>query len=215
MPSVALAQVKKEINYMMDIVKENINVCFNAIETGSSEYGEILVKNENTINFINSALTKYLIKLSAFVHQSDEAVIASYFHVLNDLERIGDHAENFYEIGVEMKDKNLEFSMVAKSEIAEMRFNVEKMFAIAENAFKELNTLSLPRLTELEKNADEQKRTLTANHFSRLADGSCNVELSPYFSSTVAGLERVADHLVNVGFSIIDPTGEEQATKQP
>ena len=97
MPSVALIQVKKEINYMMDIVKQNIDVCFESIETGSIQHSEFLANNEKLIDFTNSALTKYLIKLSAFVHQSDEAIIASYFHVLNDLERIGDHAENIAE----------------------------------------------------------------------------------------------------------------------
>lgn len=212
MPSVALIQVKKEINYMMELVKENIQVCFNSIEKGTTEYSDVLANNEEIIDFTNSTLTKYLIKLSANVHQSDEAVIASYFHVLNDLERIGDHAENFHEIGIAMKNKELTFSTIAKTEIANMRNNVEKMFEIAENAFKDLNTSTLPTLTMLENTVDEQKRTLTANHFNRLADGVCSVELSPYFSSTIAGLERVADHLVNVGFSIVDPTGAEQIT---
>lgn len=32
--------------------------------------------------------------------------------------------------------------------------------------------------------------------------------VSPYYSSVVTGLERVADHLVNVGYSIDNPTGE-------
>jgi hypothetical protein len=35
------------------------------------------------------------------------------------------------------------------------------------------------------------------------------VDVSPYYSSTIVGLERVADHLVNVGYSIVDPTGEQ------
>ena len=212
MPSVALIQVKKEINYMMELVKENIQVCFSSIEKGTTEYSDVLANNEEIIDFTNSTLTKYLIKLSANVHQSDETTIASYFHVLNDLERIGDHAENFHEIGIAMKNKELTFSTIAKTEIANMRNNVEKMFEIAENAFKDLNTSTLPTLTMLENTVDEQKRTLTANHFNRLADGVCSVELSPYFSSTIAGLERVADHLVNVGFSIVDPTGAEQIT---
>ncbi|MBR3751290.1 MAG: PhoU domain-containing protein [Clostridia bacterium] len=36
----------------------------------------------------------YLIRLSADVEGSDEGIIGSYFHVLNDLERIGDHLIN-------------------------------------------------------------------------------------------------------------------------
>ena len=54
------------------------------------------------------------------------------------------------------------------------------------------------------------KKTLTAKHFSRLADGICRAEVSPYYSSTVLGLERVADHLVNVGYSIVNPIGSQK-----
>ena len=54
------------------------------------------------------------------------------------------------------------------------------------------------------------KRALSASHFARLADGHCSVDHSPYFSSAVVGLERVADHLVNVGYSILNPTGSQK-----
>lgn len=212
MPSVALMQVKKEMDYMLGLVKENLINSFNAMETGSLEYAEQISKNEAVIDFTNGALTKFLIKLSVDVEQSDERVIGSYFHVLNDLERIGDHAENFHEIGVEMKEKGLNFSEIANSEIAQMRDEVMRMFDIAKDAFENLNRKELPALTALENNVDGMKRTLTANHFARLAEGNCRVELSPYYSSTVVGLERVADHLVNVGYSILNPTGSQKET---
>jgi Na+/phosphate symporter len=54
------------------------------------------------------------------------------------------------------------------------------------------------------------KKELTAGHFARLAQGSCKMEVSPYYSSAVAGLERVADHLVNVGYSIVSPVGSQK-----
>ncbi len=213
MPSVALMQVKQEINYMMDVVKSNVDMCFEAIETGSIQYAQKLEENEKIINFTNSALTKYLIKLSSTVEESSEVAIGSYFHVLNDLERIGDHAKNFHEIGAEMKDKGLAFSDLAHAEIKSMRQSVEQMFTLAEKAFKQQDTTALKHLTALENAVDEQKRTLTATHFARLSQSNCDIELSPYYSSTVAGLERVADHLVNVGYSIVNPTGSQSESK--
>ena len=209
MPPVALMQVKKEMDYMLSLVEINTVRSFTAIETGSEEFGELIAENERIIDFTNSALTKFLIKLSAEVGMKNEKVIGAYFHVLNDLERIGDHAENFHEIGVEMREKGLQFSDVAKIEIAQMRERVMQMLAIAKEAFETLKKDGLPNLTALENEVDDMKRTLTANHFARLAEGACRVELSPYYSSTVAGLERVADHLVNVGYSILNPTGSQ------
>ena len=51
------------------------------------------------------------------------------------------------------------------------------------------------------------KRDFTSAHFARLAEGQCSMAVSPYYASAIAGLERVADHLVNVGYSIVNPVG--------
>lgn len=207
-PSIALMQVKKEIDYMFSLVKENIESSFNPKDKTQS-----IIDNEKIINFTNAALTKFLIKLSPSVDTSDERIIGSYFHVLNDLERIGDHAENFTDIYKEKLAKKLEFSEKGKDEIAKMQSKVLQMLDIAMDAFYNLNADNLPQLTILENEVDGMKKSLIANHFSRLTEGGCNTEVSPYFSSTVADLERVADHLVNVGFSIINPIGSQKDFK--
>ena len=142
--------------------------------------------------------------------ESDENIIGSYFHVLNDLERIGDHAENFHEIGMEMIGKQIAFSESARNGIATMRETMMQMFSIAKDAFENLNKEQLPALTVLEESVDGMKKDLIASHFARLAEGNCSVDVSPYYSSVVVGLERVADHLVNVGYSIVNPTGSQE-----
>ena len=211
MPSVAVAQVKQEINYMLSVAEENLSLSFTAMQTGSTEAAEQVEENEAIIDFTNSALTTFLIKLSsAQVSASDEAAIGAYFHVLNDLERIGDHAQNFFEITQEMQQKELVYSQVAQDEIRTMCDTVLSMFAIAKDAFENLNRARLPELTEHENRVDAMKKLLTAQHYTRLAEGSCSVTHSPYYSSTVMGLERVADHLVNVGYSIQNPTGSQK-----
>ena len=209
-PSIALAQVKKEIEYMFDLVEENTSLSLVAMNTGSSEHNDTIRSNEKIINFTNNALTKFLIELSVHVEKSDERIIGSYFHVLNDLERIGDHAENLHEIGLEMIDKKIAFSDKARSEIAEMSENIMKMFDVSKDVFESVNKDKLPTLATLEENVDTQKRELIASHFARLAEGNCHVDVSPYFSSVVVGLERMGDHLVNVGYSIVNPTGSQK-----
>ena len=209
-PPVAIMQVKKEIEYMFDLVEENTTLALVAMNKGSDEYNDIIRKNEKIINFTNNSLTKFLINLSTSVEQSDEKVIGSYFHVLNDLERIGDHAENLHEIGMEMIEKKISFSEKARKEIDEMSNNIMQMFSISKDVFEHSNRSNLPALATLEESVDVQKNELIANHFSRLAEGNCNVDVSPYYSSVVLGFERIGDHLVNVGYSIINPTGSQK-----
>ena len=210
-PPIALMQVKKEINNMIDLVEQNLRLSFVSIYEGSLEHSEKIRKNEETIDATNRGLTQFLIKLTANVEESDERVIGAYFHVLNDLERIGDNAENFHEIGVEMLDKDIIFSDTARNGITEMRERITEMFEISKEVFEKLKKEELAELTVLEEDVDAMKKNLIASHFARLAEGSCSADVSPYYSSIISGLERVADHLVNVGFSIVDPTGSQKA----
>ena len=209
-PHIALMQVKKEIDYMLSLVEENTRLAFVSVDNASGQHDEKIRKNEEIINFTNGALTRFLIKLSVDMPESDENIIGSYFHVLNDLERIGDHAENFHEIGIEMIGKKITFSEKACGDISAMRECVMQMFTISKDAFENLNKEQLHVLGELEERVDQMKKDLIASHFARLAEGNCSVDVSPYYSSVVTGLERVADHLVNVGYSIVNPIGSQE-----
>ena len=147
MPPVALMQVKKEINYMATLVQENIRLSLTSINGQPDENAGKIAENEDIIDFTNGALTQFLIKLSACVDQRDEEKIGAYFHVLNDLERIGDHAENFHEIGQEMLSKKLAFSETARSDIQAMYGVVLDMIAIAGTVFDTENPdRLLPRM---------------------------------------------------------------------
>lgn len=210
LPSVAMMQVKKEIDYMLSLVEENLRYSLASIDGNSAVNAERISDNEDTIDFTNGSLTQFLIKLSACVDERDEQKIGAYFHVLNDLERIGDHAENFHEIGQEMLDKKLAFSDMALSDIKQMYGVAIAMIAIAKDALDTESLDRLPALTDLENQTDEMKRTFSAKHFSRLSEGHCSLEVSPYYTSTITGLERVADHIVNVGYSICNPVGDDE-----
>ncbi len=208
-PPIALMQCKKEIDYMISLAKENLSLSSTAILTGEEKISSKIAENEKIINFTNKTLTKFLIKLAPLVNTSDEKVLGAYFHVLNDVERIGDHAENFYQIGEEMNDKDLKFSKIAEEELLSMFNEVISMFDVAFDIFENLNTQNLDIINEKENSVDEYKRNLESSHVARLAKGTCTTELSPYLYSTVAGLERVADHLVNISYSVLNPTGSQ------
>ena len=195
---------------MLSLVEENVSLSITSIEGSPKENALRISENEEIINFTNGALTNFLIKLSSHMDEQNEQRVGSYFHVLNDLERIGDHAENFHEIGQEMLTKKLSFSDSALSDIKQMFAVVKEMIVIAKETFDEENQKNLPTLAALENRTDEMKRTFSAKHFSRLSEGNCSLEVSPYYTSAITGLERVADHIVNVGYSICNPVGDEK-----
>ena len=208
-PTLAVEQVKKEVDYMFTISYENVKNCYQDFLAGNINSKAKLEENEKIIDFTNNTVTRYLIKLSPLVDERHEKLLGSLFHVVNDVERIGDHAINFSEITREMNEENLEFSKMAKQEISEMFEKVFEMFDISMKIFIEKDTTLFNKISVLEDEVDAIKDTLSASHVARLAEGNCKVELGAYFYSLVSGLERVADHLVNVSYSVLNPTGSQ------
>ncbi len=208
-PPIALMQVKKEVEYMASLANENLERSFDVIFLKDKTKVDKVYEVEEHINFMNNALTKYLIKLSSLVNSDEEKIIGSYFHVLNDIERIGDHAENFLEVGIKLIENNLSFSKEGEEEVKTMYSKVLAMYDLAIEGFDDVKKNHLKELDKYEQQLDDMKDDLSSSHFDRLADGKCSIEMGDMFYSIISGLERVGDHLVNVGYSIFNPTGSQ------
>lgn len=208
-PPVAVMQVKKEIENMASLAKQNLSLCFEGVCVYDPKNEKIITKNENQIDSMNSEITKFLIKLSPLVDGESIKTVGSYYHVVNDIERIGDLAENLFDYATEMEEKGLVFSDVAMVEIKTMYSVIMEMYDIATKTFDTDEVVDLKRLSTLEQKTDELKKQFSMAHFERLSQTGCSMELGGYFISIISNLERVGDHLVNIGYSIQNPTGNQ------
>ncbi len=212
-PSLALYQTKREIERMAYLAQKNLNIGFEMLMTLDMSLKDELSGREDKIDYINNAITSYLIKLSPNVTSSDEKVIGGYFHVINDIERIGDHACNFKDMAQKMGDNDLAFSEIAHEEFRRMYGVIQQMFDISLKVFEDHNDFDIKQLHDLEAQVDKLKEELSNAHFNRLRENKCNVELSPFYSQLVTELERIGDHLTNVGYSFVNPTGDDPLDK--
>ena len=208
-PTVALMQVKREIINMMTLSHENLKLGFNRILNQDNSKDKELIETEDKIDYINNQITSFLIELSNKLSSKDEKTAGSYFHVVNDIERIGDHAYNFYESSIKMVDNDLSFSDTAKKEFQGMFDIIDKMFDLSYEIFHDRSQENLKKLHDLETRTDELKNELSNAHYERIQNNMCKMENSPFYTTLVSELERVADHLVNIGYSIVNPTGED------
>ncbi len=119
------------------------------------------------------------------------------------------HAYNYYEMSINMANESLKFSSHAIDELDAMHNVLRKMFAMAKEIFYSKNHEKLVELHLLEEKTDELKEAYSSNHYSRITQNLCSVELTPFYSGIVSEIERVADHLVNIAYSIDNPTGDE------
>ena len=208
-PSVAIIQVKKEIENMYNLAKENFFLGMEIIYSQDFSKAKELEDREEKIDFINNFISDYLIKLSSKAELYDEAKIGGYYHVINDIERIGDHACNFLDTSRRMKNEDLSFSENAKDELKGFVSLIREMFVLSDEIFMDHDKKYLGKLHELETVTDERKVELFNAHFERIKNNKCKHELSAFYSTLLSELERVADHLTNIGYSIVNPTGDD------
>lgn len=209
-PPIAVAQVLKEVSNMAHMAQENLDRGFNAIVSGSLAEREKILHTEEKINFINKGVARYLIKMASLnLPRSDEKLVGTLHHVIGDIERIGDHAENFLEEAQDMQENGIAFSEDALDELRNMYARVRHMFDRSIYVFENRDYAALKEISKLEAEADMLKSVLGNNHIMRLNSGNCSVECGTHFYGIISALERVADHLTNVAFSIKSPSGSQ------
>lgn len=208
-PSIAIIQVKKEIEAMLDLSRINLNLGIDAMINQNLTKAKEIEAREEEIDYMNGAISDYLIKLSAKADLYDEAKIGAYYHVINDIERIGDHAYNFLGMAKTMVSEDLAFSDLAKNEFSHYADVLEEMFKLSDKVYMDRNSDDLKQLHLLEEETDNLKEEYANNHFERIKRNECKNELTPFHSNFLTELERCADHLTNIGYSIVSPTGDE------
>lgn len=214
-PPIAVAQVLKEVLNMGEMARGNLDCAMHAVLTGETGDKDKILKTEEKINFINKGVARYLIKMSSLsLSKSDEKLVGTLHHVISDIERIGDHAENFIEQAVEMRENDIVFSEEALSELESMYRRVRGMFDLSLEVFENRDTSKLKQVSDDESDIDMLKKLLGNNHIMRLNNGNCTVESGTYFYAVTSALERVADHLTNVAFSIKSPSGSQVEAMQ-
>ena len=97
--------------------------------------------------------------------------------------------------------------------MAQMDEVLHKMFEMTFHIFRYKDFTQLKALHKLEDETDKLKSSLSAKHFDRITKNQCKNELTPFYSTLISELERVADHLVNIAYSIENPVGDAEEDK--
>ena len=202
-PATAVVEVVKELERMASLAEENLNRAMNALITLDQEDIEEVYEVEKNINFLNHAITDYLVKINqTTLPIEDLNSLGALFHVVNDIERIGDHAENVADAARQRKEEGVSISKEAQKELGDMLEMVNKIIRYAVEMFAKSDETHMQEIVTLEDQVDEKERELQKKHVERLTKGECSPEAGMIFSDVVSGLERVADHATNIAFAI-------------
>ena len=191
---------------MGDLALENIKNAVLAFKNESQELVKSVYDHEEVIDYLNHEISKSLVQANQLeISEKDSMLTGALFHVVNDLERIGDHAENVAEFAEIRVEKPIKYSEEAIDELDEMSSKVFKLLVIAleifhDNDIERANTVIPP----LEQEIDDMEKSLRKRHIKRLKKKQCTARAGTIFIDILSNLERVADHSTNIAYSILD-----------
>lgn len=214
-PTTAVFDAIREMERMGHMAISNLERAMNALVTLDEQEIEQVYQVERQIDYLNHEITSYLVKVNGTTLPADDAKsIGGLFHVVNDIERIGDHAENIADAAVARLKQNIGFSESAKRELSSMLEMVIKITTYALDMFSSNNQEHMQEILDLEDHVDETERELQESHIQRLTRGECTASAGMMFSDIISGLERVSDHATNIAFSLLDDDPIEQQKEE-
>lgn len=202
-PATAVVEVLNEIERMASLASDNLNRAMNALVTLDDEDINEVYEVEENINFLNRSISNYLVKINqTTLPIEDLKSIGALFHVVNDIERIGDHAANVADTAKLRKERDIKFSQQSFDELRQMMDLINQNMHYAIAVFAHHEEKHLEDIDRLEEQVDKMEEEIQIAHVNRMTRQECTPEAGMLFSDVVSGLERVSDHAVNIAYAM-------------
>ena len=203
-PLVALDQATKELVRMTEVAQDAIRC---AMQGFFNRSGRLLAKvsiREEAIDNLQKEITGYLVEISQrSLTPRESEKLPALLHSVNDIERIGDHAENLQELAERTVEENLPFSEDALEELRHMYDEVNAMVDDVKRALQNDSHDHAQDALARENTLNKLQMELRQNHIQRLSERKCFVLSGIIFLDFINNLEKIGDHLTNVAQAVM------------
>lgn len=195
----AVLAAEKETMRMAEVAITMVEDAVNAFIEGDLKPIANLPQREELVNDLEKAITNYLTEQTqGNIDQTVSRKITDLMHVINDIERVADHAVNISELATERVEQGVPLSQEAVTEVGIMRDNVLLILREALAALTAGDAAKARELIARDEIIDEMERRYRQEHIRRLNEGICKTEAGILFLDLISNLERVADHANNI-----------------
>ena len=202
-PNVAVAQCVQEAMEMGKLALENLRYSQKMLIEQDSTYLQPLIDNEDALDKMEINLSDYLSLITdRDITEKESKIVSSLFHIVIDIERIGDHCINISEAAKSLMDKKKTLSSDAKEELSAMFDAVAEILGLSLKSYGENDLALAKRVEPYEDVIDKFNDTLKNKHISRLKSKKCAVRVGVVYLEVINDLERIADHCSNIAFDV-------------
>ncbi len=202
-PPVAIGQARRETKRMAMIAMEMLEETNLFLEDGDYKRIRSLEKKEELVDILQREIMDFLVKLSQrSISTETSKAIGSLMNMVNDLERIGDHCENLWELGLRKIEEKIVFSHTGENEVSSIAEKTGEFLHFVIDAMEKEDKTIGPQAIEYEDTIDELEESLRMNHIARLNTGECAVQPGLVFIDMLHSYEKIGDHTFNVSEAV-------------
>lgn len=204
-PSFAVENAIKEVVHMGYLAIENTRLATKAILDKDMKLVAKVIEDEKNINKLERVITEYLVKISnSPLNESQHEIVTNLFHTVNDIERVGDHAENIAELAQYYIESDLTFSDSAYKELVDISDRTTETIEYAIKARENDDVDLIRKVEQNEDIVDELEDELREKHIRRLAQNICDSTTGVVFLDLISNYERISDHALNIAYYVRD-----------
>lgn len=203
-PSIALGQAKHEIIRMGSVARDMLNDASEYFFNKDEKVANLALQKEQLINELDRKITEYMVKIQQSNLTADESAKASILmQTINDIERIGDHAENIVELAESRISQKVEFSEDAEKDLRDMLQLADHVVSKALHALEHDDEQAAEEVLTSEVELDRMESVFRKAHINRLNQGACSGNSGAIFLDIISNLERIGDHSKNIAQYIL------------
>lgn len=200
-PAVLSLQVGREVERMCDMVRKNVSDAAEGLIQNDIMSANVIREREQVIDYLASEITDYLTKVNALqLPQSVSNYMGCVFHVINDLEQIGDHAIKILVQTEKCVEMGQSYSQAAQDELRQIyQMDMDlldktmKLFRGQRPTPESWLDMKLQERTIMKLAVKAQ-----SNHMERLQEKTCTFEQGLTFIESLNSLTRIVNHVMNI-----------------
>ena len=204
-PAIAAEQLFNEAKRMGEIAKANFVGAIECFDQWDDDKAAEVMRNEEVLDFLNHEITTYLVEVKGLdLNAQDTLLVGSLFHVINDMERVGDHSQNILEAAQLRHKEEIKFSEKAVKELDDLSAMITAQLDRAMEIFSKQDTrgILLSQVEAVEQEIDDTTEALREHHVDRLKQHKCSAKNGMIYLDILTNLERIGDHAENIASSV-------------
>ncbi|MDB7984480.1 Na/Pi cotransporter family protein [Faecalicoccus pleomorphus] len=191
--AINVQQVNDEIMRMMKLAYTNVSDAFDQLINYKEDRSKSIQKREVAVNFLNSAISKYITDAFAYgnLNQETSKTLTAYYTMLVDIERISDYAINMDRQALVISKETT--NDAEKTILRKMKKRTFKMHDFI---------FDLNKANNYNNQIDENTQEWRTAQIQGLKDKTISSELGIAFSRILTDYDRINDHAVNLAEEI-------------